>query len=359
MIKTFKYRIYPNVEQKKKIETTLDLCRFLYNSALEQRIFAYKHRGISLSYNKQAMELPELKRVLPDYKDVYSQVLQDVLKRLDRAYQNFFRRLGANEKAGFPRFQGRNRYDSFTYPQKGFMVVDNNIRLSKIGDVRINLHRELKGDIKTCTVIRKNNRYYVAITSKLEKPKVNLTNKVVGIDLGVSHLAITSDGDFFDNPKHLRKSEGQLKRLQRIVSRRKKGSNRRRKAVQLLARKHEQIANQRKDTNHKVSRKLVDKYDLIVFEDLNVKGMVKNKHLAKSIHEVAWNQLIEFTTYKAEYAGKKVKLVNPHNTTQECSSCGAIVKKTLAEREHKCSCGYVAHRDVNASINILNRGLSA
>ena len=360
MLKTFKYRIYPDTKQKEKIEKTLNMCRFLYNNGLEQRIFAYRHRGVSLSYNKQATELPQLKRVLPEYKDVYSQVLQDVLKRLDRSFQNFFRRVSLGEgKVGFPRFQGKHRYNSFTYPQSGFSIKDNRLHLSKIGAIRINLHRKLVGDVKTCTITRKNNRYYVSITSELEKPQVTLTEKSVGIDLGVTHLAITSDGDFFDNPKHLRKSERQLKRLQRTVSRRKKGSNRRRKAVQLLARKHEQIANQRKDTNHKVSRTLVDNYDLIVFEDLNVQGMVKNKHLAKSIHEVAWKQLVNFTTYKAEYAGKEVKLVNPHNTSQECSSCGAIVKKTLAEREHRCSCGYVAHRDINASINILNRGLSA
>lgn len=320
---------------------------------------AYKKHNVSLSYNKQAIELPDIKRTLPEYKNVHSQVLQDVLRRLDRSFQNFFRRLGTNEKAGFPRFQGKHRYDSFTYPQSGFAINDNKLKLSKIGDVRINLHRKLVGTIKTCTIIRKNNAYYVAITSEVKNPNVTLTNKMVGIDLGVSHLAITSDGEFFDNAKHLRKSEHQLKKLQRIVSKRKKGSNRRRKAITLLAKKHEKIANQRKDTNHKISRKLVNEYDLIVFEDLNVKGMVKNKHLAKSIHEVAWNQLITFTTYKAEYAGKEVKLVNPHNTTQMCSSCGEIVKKTLAEREHRCSCGYVAHRDVNAAINILNRGLSA
>lgn len=359
MLRTFKYRIYPTKEQIKKINETLYLCRYLYNNALEQRITAYQKYGFSLSYNKQAKELPKVKQVLPDYKEVHSQVLQDALKRLDKAFQNFFRRLKTNEKPGFPRFQGRNRYNSFTYPQSGFVIEGDKLRLSKIGTIRINLHRKLVGELKTCTVVRKNDKYYVALVCEVEKPQVTLTNKVVGIDLGVSHLAITSDGEFFDNPKHLRKSEKQLKRLQRIVSKRKKGSNRRRKAVQLLARKHEQIANQRKDTNHKVSRQLVDNYDLIAFEDLNIKGMVKNKHLAKSIHEVSWNQLINFTTYKAENAGKEVKLVNPHNTSQECSNCGVIVKKTLAEREHICDCGYVAHRDINASINILNRGLSA
>ena len=359
MLRTFKYRIYPTKEQIKKIEQTLYLCRYLYNNALEQRIVTYEKHKISMTYNMQQNELPKVKQVLPEYKNIHSQVLQNVLKRLDRSFQNFFRRLKTNEKPGFPRFQGRNRYNSFTYPQSGFVIEGDKLRLSKIGNIRINLHRKLVGELKTCTVVRKNGKYYVALVCEVEKPQVTLTNKVVGIDLGVSHLAITSDGEFFDNPKHLRKSEKQLKRLQRIVSKRKKGSNRRRKAVQLLAKKHEQIANQRKDTNHKVSRQLVDAYDLIVFEDLNVKGMVKNKHLAKSIHEVGWNQLISFTTYKAENAGKEVKLVNPHNTSQECSNCGVIVKKTLAEREHICSCGYIADRDINASINILNRGLSA
>jgi len=359
LLKTYRYRIYPTKEQKEKIEYTLNLCRYLYNNALEQRILAYKKYKKSISYNMQQNELPLVKQVLPEYKEVHSQVLQDVLKRLDKAFQNFFRRLGTNDKAGFPRYKGKNRYHSFTYPQSGFVIEGDKLRLSKIGNIRINLHRKLVGEPKTCTIIRKNDKYYVALVCEVEKPQVTLTNKVVGIDLGVAHLAITSDGEFFDNHKYLRKSEKQLKRLQRIVSKRKKGSNRRRKAVRLLAKKHEQIANQRKDRNHKISRILVDRYDLIVFENLNIKGMTKNKHLAKSIHEVAWRQLIEFTTYKAENAGKVVKLVDPRNTTQICSSCGAIVKKTLAEREHRCDCGYVAHRDVNSAINILKRGLSA
>lgn len=326
---------------------------------LNNEFWLIKKYKKSISYNMQQNELPLVKQVLPEYKEVHSQVLQDVLRRLDRAFQNFFRRLGTNDKAGFPRYKGKNRYHSFTYPQSGFVIEGDKLRLSKIGNIRINLHRKLVGEPKTCTIVRKNDKYYVALVCEVEKPQVTLTNKVVGIDLGVAHLAITSDGEFFDNHKYLRKSEKQLKRLQRIVSKRKKGSNRRRKAVRLLAKKHEQIANQRKDRNHKISRILVDRYDLIVFENLNIKGMVKNKHLAKSIHEVAWRQLIEFTTYKAENAGKVVKLVDPRNTTQICSSCGAIVKKTLAEREHRCDCGYVAHRDVNSAINILKRGLSA
>lgn len=356
MLKTFKYRLYPTPKEKEAIEQTLMLCRWLYNSALEQRIFAYKNRNVSVSYNKQQNELPQLKRELPEYKQIHSQVLQDVLKRLDRSYQNFFRRIKKGEKAGFPRYQGRNRFNSFTYPQSGFSLQGNQLKLSKIGTVRVNVHRPLEGKVKTCTIVRQNNAYYVAFSCEVEQ-KVQLTGKQVGIDLGVSDLAITSDRRFHKNHQYLRHSEKQLKRLQRIVSRRKRGSNRRKKAVRLLAKKHEKIANQRKDRNHKVSRELVNEYDLIVFEDLNIKGMVKNHRLAKSIHEVAWNQLVTFTMYKAEEAGKEVKLVDPYNTTQECFNCGEIVKKTLADREHRCSCGYVEHRDINAAKNILKRGL--
>ncbi|MBM7715311.1 putative transposase [Bacillus thermophilus] len=358
MLKTFKYRLYPSQEEKEKIEQTLNDCRFLYNSALEQRIVAYRKHGVSLTYNKQQNELPQLKKEMPEYNKIHSQVLQNVLKRLDFSFQNFFRRVKNGEKPGFPRFQGRNRYDSFTYPQSGFSIEGDRLRLSKIGEVRIHLHRKMEGKVKTCTIIRKNGKYYVCFACEIEQV-VHVTGKQVGVDVGIAHLAITSDGDFFDNPKHLRKSERQLKRLQRIVSRRKKGSNRRRKAVLLLARKHERIANQRKDTNHKVSRKLVDQYDLIVFEDLNIKGMVKNRRLSKAIHEVSWNQLIAFATYKAEYADKTVKVVNPRNTSQMCSNCGLIVPKKLSERLHRCPCGYTAHRDINAARNILKLGLEA
>ena len=361
IIRTYKYRIYPNKEQAEKIDYTLDLCRWLYNSALEQRITAYKKHGKSISYYEQQNELPQLKKELPEFKEVYSQVLQDVLRRLDKAFKNFFRRLKQGERrAGFPRFQGKNRYRSITYPQASRTPIKNNrIRLGKIGHVRINLSRNIQGTMKTCTVVRKNGKYYVMITAEDTEIRVlNLTGKVVGVDLGISHLAITSDGKFYENAKHLRRSEKQLKRLQRTVSRRKKGSNRRRKAVELLAKKHEQIANQRADTNHKISRKLVEQYDLIVFEDLNINGMVKNKHLAKSIYEVAWKQLIEFTQYKAENAGKEVLLVNPYNTSQKCFNCGEIVKKTLSERTHKCNnCGYTEDRDINAAKNILQLGL--
>ena len=357
MLRTFKFKLEPTKKQIEKIEWTLWKCRELYNSLLEQRKFAYKHRGLSLSFYTQKAELPVLKKLIPEYKMVHSQVLQNVVERLDKAYKAFFARIQRGEKAGFPRFQGKNRYDSFTYPQSGFSIEGKFLRLSKIGDVRIKLHRQIEGEIKTCTIKRKNGKYYACFSCEVEVVQPQSTGKSIGIDLGVAHLAITSEGKFYDNPTYLRKSERQLKRLQRIASRRKKGSNRRKKAIRLLAKKHEYIANQRKDNAHKISRQLVDHYDLIAFEDLNIKGMVKNHNLAKSIVDSGWKQLIQFTTYKAEYAGKRVVLVDPHNTSQVCSECGAIVKKPLSERVHVCSCGYTDHRDVNAAKNILRLAL--
>ncbi|TCP70380.1 RNA-guided endonuclease InsQ/TnpB family protein [Baia soyae] len=357
MIKSYKFKIEPTKTQIEQIEATLNLCRWLYNTALEQRKFAYRHRNISVSYNMQQNELPQLKKELPDFKQVQSQVLQDVLRRLDKAFKAFFRRIKAGQKAGYPRFQGKRRYDSFTYPQSGFSLENKYLKLSKIGNVRIKCHRQIEGKIKTCSIIRKNGRYYACFSCEVEI-RAYSTGKQVGVDLGVRHLAITSEREFFEHPKYLRKSEHKLKRLQRIVSRRKKGSNRRSKAVSLLSRMHEYIANQRKDTAHKISRHLVDHYDLIEFEDLNIQGMVQNHNLAKSIVDAGWNQLVQFTTYKAGYAGKHVIQVNPHNTSQACSECGQIVKKTLKDRTHQCSCGYVEDRDINAARNILKRAIA-
>jgi putative transposase len=260
------------------------------------------------------------------------------------------------EKPGYPRFQGKNRYDSFTYPQLGFKIEGKFLKLSKIGNVRVKLHRQIEGKIKTCSIKRKNGKYYACFSCEVEAKPAS-TNKRVGVDLGVKHLAVTSDEEYFDHPKYLRKSERKLKWLQRMVSRRKKGSNRWRKAALMLAKCHEYIANQRKDAAHKISRYLVDNYDWIVFEDLNIRGMVKNHQLAKSIADAGWRMLVQFTAYKAEWAGKQVMEVDPRNTSQVCSKCSRIVKKTLKERTHRCSCGYVADRDVNAARNILHQAI--
>ena len=357
-MKAYKFRIYPTKEQQERIFLTLNLCRWLYNSGLEQRITAYKKQKKSLSCYAQMNELPEVKRELPEFKKVHSQVLQNVMDRLDKSYQSFFARIKRGDKAGFPRFQGRNRYNSFTYPQSGFSVTGKSVKLSKIGEIRIKQHRKVEGTIKTCTITHKNGCFFVCFSCEVQTSE-QLVDKqnTVGIDLGVKHLAITSNGVFYENPKHLQRLERKLQKQQRAISKKKRGSNRRKKAVLQLAKLHEFIANKRKDTAHKISRKLVNSHDLIVFENLDIQRMIQNHRYAKHITDSAWRQLINYTTYKAENAGKEVRLVNPYNTTQQCSNCEEIVKKTIADRIHRCDCGYTEDRDVNAARNILRIGL--
>ena len=212
--------------------------------------------------------------------------------------------------------------------------------------------------MKTCTITVKNGKYYACFSCEVVQQTLSPSSEQIGVDLGLKHLAITSEGETFEAPKKLRKNEKQLKQLQRAVSRKKKGSTRRKKAVRVLAKLHERVANQRQDHAHKISRKLVNRYGLIAFESLNVQGMIKNHHLAKSIADAGWNQLVQFTTYKAESAGRVVVRVDPRNTSQLCSNCGEIVKKALSVRVHNCDkCGYIADRDENAARNILQRAL--
>jgi putative transposase len=357
MQRTYKFRLYPTKEEQVNIHFALERCRLLYNRLLAEQIVAYKQTGLSLTYYEQKRTLPERKQCIPELKNVHSQVLQNVVERLDKAYQAFFRRVNNGEKAGFPRFKPESQYNSFTYPQSGFSIEGKQLVLSKIGDVRIRLHRQPQGRIKTCTIMVKNGKYYACFSCEVESQHLPASEKQIGIDLGVSQLAVTSDGNRIESPKFLSKSEEKLKRKQRVVSKKKRGSNRRRKAVRNLARLHEKVANQRKDYAHKESRKLINQYGFIAFEDLNIQGMVKNHHHAKSITDSGWNQLVQFVAYKAEGAGRQVVQVNPYHTSQRCSNCGEIVKKSLAVRVHQCPCGYVADRDENAAVNILKLAL--
>ena len=359
MLKAFKYRVYPSKEQIMALDQTLSLCQNLYNSALEHRIYLYKHGEIKVNYYDQANELKAIKLDLPEYKTVHSQVLQDVLKRLDKAYQAFFRRLKQGDTAGFPRFQSYKRYNSFTYAQSGFGLSGNHLKLSKVGNIKVKLHRPIEGVMKTCTVIRKNGKYYVCFTCEVEAQVIPLTYQDVGIDMGIKEFCITSDGELKPNPKHYRATEAKLKEQQRSVSRKKKGSNRRKKALEILANTHEHICNQRKDNAFKVAHDLLDKYDTICREDLPIKNMVKNHKLAKSISDAGWGIFFNLLEAKAKQTlGKRVVAVDPRYTSQECSGCGLIVKKTLGDRIHKCGCGLALDRDINAAINILRKGLT-
>ena len=319
----------------------------------------YEFDGTRTSYNWQVNSLPYRKKLNPYLAQVHSQVLQDVARRINKAYKNFFRRVKAGETPGYPRFKGKGQYDSFTYPQSGYMIEKGNLKLSCIGSIKIKLHRPVEGYAKTCTVIRKNGKYYACFSCDIETFPLEMTGKAIGIDMGVAGFCITSDGAFFPSPSTYRKAEKELHKLQREVSRREMGSERRKKAVARLARAHEKVGSHRRDIAHKAAQKLIKEYDVIAHEKLQIKNMVKNRHLSKSISDAGWGIFFRILSYKAESAGRTVIEVDPRNISQICSSCGNIVPKKLSQRWHSCPiCGYSAHRDVNTARNILERAIA-
>lgn len=358
---SYKFRIYPSKSQTRKLETTLDICRELYNSALQERRDAWKLNRINITNQDQEKQLPEIKKIREDLNLVYSQVLQDVLKRVDRSFQNFFNRVKRKEKAGFPRFQNKSRYNSFTFKQSGFNLKSGKLNLSKIGKVKIKLHRQIIGKVKTLTISRDScGKWFACFSVETKEEMLEPTNKVIGIDVGVSTFATLSDGVEIDNPRFLKTDEKRLAIAQKRLSKQAKGTKERYKKRKIVAKIHSRIKNRRSNFAHQVSSFLVKNYDVIFFESLNVKAMMKNHCLSKAIGDAAWNQLINFSLYKAENAGRTVKLVNPRNTSQQCSQCGEIVKKDLSVRVHHClKCGLVLDRDLNAAINIKTRGLAS
>ena len=382
-LKTYKYLLYPTKKQVVRLQELLDLNRELYNAAIQERRDAYRMAGRSISYNQQAAQLPEIKEIREDVAGVFSQVLQETLRRVDKAFKAFFRRVKAGEKPGYPRYQGKNHYDSFTYPQSGFRLThDNRLCLSKIGTIKVNLHREIAGTMKTCTIKREGEHWYVCFACfacEVEQVKrLPYTDDAVGIDLGVMKLATLSTGDVIENPKHYRKAEKKLATAQQSLARKKRGSNRRKKAAQRVAKIHRKIHNQRNDYLHKWSRWLVDTYEMIAFEDIkpaNLSRAPKPKQdengnylpngasakagLNKGILDAGWSTFIAMCESKAASAGyTQVIKVDPKYSSQACSSCGQVCKKTLDERWHSCDCGCELDRDHNAALNILRLGRS-
>jgi putative transposase len=338
-------------------------CRTLYNTALEQCITAYQRCGVTLSAFEQQAELPDLKAAFPEYGAIHSQVLQDVLARLDTTYQAFFRRVTArkaNQTPGFPRFQGRNRYHSFTYKQYGNGArLDNGVLvLSKIGRVAMHWSRPLEGTPKTVTLSKEADGWY-AVLSCADVPirLLPATGRETGVDVGLKVFLITAEGEVVANPHLHRRGEKKLAKAQRRVSRRKKGSHRRRKAVGVLAKAHRSVKRQRADFHHKTALALLQTNDTIYHEDLQTANMLKNHHLAKSISDAGWGQFLSILAAKAAYAGRRVVAVPPAYTSQTCSGCGVIVSKGLSVRWHSCpDCGTSLHRDHNAARNIERAG---
>jgi len=287
--------------------------------------------------------------------------LQDVSRRVERAFQNFFRGIREGENIGYPRFAKFHRYNSFTYPQSGFSLHGNRLQVSKIGNIKIKLHRPLEGEIKQLTIVRKNDKYYACFCCEVDAPRRRfpITGKAVGIDVGITNYVATSDHELIPSIHAYRENLKQLKRLQRKLDKQKKGSKRRKKTAKAIARLHEKIANTRRDMAYKTANKLLSEYDIVVHEDLKIRNMVRNPNLALSIQDMGWGILFSTLSAMAQTsATKKVIKVDPRNTSQLCSRCNEMVKKELRERSHSCStCGLEVDRDINASINILNRGL--
>jgi putative transposase len=361
MKKAYMFRIYPNKNQEVKMVRTLNTCRHLYNDALAERKKQAELNRLKkqfdafpwgkpewIFYEDQANDLSEYKTDFQ--KETHSQVLQNVLKRVQKSMENFFR------GSGYPRFKGRNRYDSFTYPQSGFELKDGKLILSKIGNIRIILHRDIAGKIKTCTIKRDVDQWYAILTVEIERPIEKPIETMIGIDVGLTDLLALNNGEMIKPPKFLRESELKLGKEQRRLAKKKLRSNNRKNQKIIVAKVHQKIRNQRKDFAHKTARNLVKRFDLIAFEDLHIKNMVQNHHLAKSIMDAGWYQLQRLTASKAEEAGKQVKLCIANGTSQTCHVCGNKQKMTLRDRIFRCNqCGNIENRDTNAANVILDR----
>lgn len=359
--KAYKFRIFPSKAQTTELVNTLELCRDLFNAGLQERRDAYKLNRISLNYYDQANQLKEIKETNPEYKDVHSQVSQDVLKRVDKAFQAFFRRVKRKEKAGFPRFQNKQRYNSFTFAQSGFSLTDNRLTLSKIGKVKIKLHRFIVGKVKTLTVSRDScGKWFACFSVETVKQILEPTNNAVGIDAGLAIYAKFSDETEIDNPRFTRQSEKRLATAGQRLSAQVKGSKERHQKRKIVAKIHGKIKNQRSNFTHQLSRFLVNNYDVIVFEKLQILNMVKNHCIAKSIADASWGQLIEQTSYKAENAGRTMIQINPAYTSQTCRICGHCDKANRqTQAVFECvKCHHTENADLNAAKNILSRGLT-
>jgi putative transposase len=379
--KTYQEKLKPTPAQERQLEAVLWRCRMLYNTALEQRIFLWRQRGVSISRYQQEAELKDLRAEIPEYSDIHSHVLQDVLARLEKTYQAFFRRVANGEKSGFPRFHGKDRYHSFTYKEYGNGArLDNGyLALAKIGRIAVRWSRPVAGTVKTVTVSKEADGWYVSFScADVPAESLPLTGNETGIDVGLQVFLITAEGEPTESPRYYRKAERALQKAQKRVSRRTKGSKRRRKAVQVLAKQHQHVRRQRCDFHHKTALALVRAYDTIYVEAIQPSnlsrrpapqqdehghyahnGASRKAGLNTSIHDAGWRHFLSILAFKAACAGKRVEAVNPAYTSQDCSGCGERIQKSLSVRTHVCThCGLILDRDENAAKNILWLGQS-
>lgn len=356
---TYKYRIAPIKKQQTILNTTLEECCWLYNHFLEERKTSWENGKKSLNYYAQAVSIPKLKQERASLEGIHSQVLQNVAVRVDLAFKSFFRRVKHKESPGYPRFKGKGWYDSITYPQSGFEIKNSKFNLSKIGSVKIKLHRPIGEVIKICTIRRQRTKWYACFSCEIEPQPLPKSNKTVGMDVGIESFATFSDNEKIDNPRFFKTDKKALAKAQRKLSKFENGTPERRKAKKVIARIHERVANRRNNFCHQITRKIVNCFGIICIEDLSINEMKKGnfRSINRNIGDVAWGQFAQYLTYKAESAARVLIKVNPAYTSQTCSKCGYRQAKKLSDRLHHCSCcGFETSRDHNAALNILTLG---
>ena len=362
----YKYRAYPSKEQKEILNRQLFLSKELYNMLLKKSKEYHRDTKKTLTEYRMNVWITQIKKERPEFAELHSQVLQNVSKRVSDAYMHFFRRCkekkqGKNVKVGFPRY--KKFVSSLTYPQtNGFKMEKKKAELSKIGRINFVNHREIEGTIKTLTIKKtKSQGWYITIAVEREdKPFVSNNKPEVGMDLGVMQYAALSDNTIHQNTRITKHQRKHARILQKGVSRKKKGSHNRRKAVIKFAKYSEYIARIRQDRLHKLSHELINSYSFIAYEDLEISNMIKNHRFSKSINEASWGNFTQLLQYKAESAGCVAVGVEPQYTSMTCSECKNVQKISISQRAFLCEkCGMKKDRDINASINILDRALNS
>src|SRR5215813_994877 len=358
--RTYEFKLRLNKSFVDACERELEHSRQIYNAALAERISCYQITGASLGYNEQSRHLTEA-RTLPEVKSHLRTIQQDALERVEEAFKGFFRRVQNGEKPGFPRFKCKDRYHTFSQKYEKVRpgpIKGDKLMVPGVGSCRVRLSRPIEGQCKQLRITRRVDGWYALIVCETPKPApLPPTGQTVGVDVGISSFATLSTGEEIENPRRLKNALDNLKRQQRWLSRKKKGSKRRAKQRIKVAKAHLKVARSRKDFHHKVSTDLVRRFDAITVEDLNIRGMVKNRHLAQAISDVAWGSFFTITKSKAENAGRTFERVDPRYTSQICSKCGERQKMPLAVRVYECArCGFVIGRDHNSAITIDRAG---
>lgn len=363
MRRAFKFRLFTNANQERELGIMLETHRRLYNACLDQRKTAYETEQRSVHYVEQSAWFKTQRAENPYFARLNFSSAQATMRRLDKAFAAFFRRVKAKLVPGYPRFKARDRFDSIEFPTygDGIRLNDNRLRVQHVGTMRCKVHRPVQGVVKTATLVREADKWFAVLSCDLGEVAVLPNGRPsVGVDVGLEVFLTTSNGDRLANPRYLTHELPALRVAQRTVSRRQRGGHNRRKAVRAVQVLHARVRNLRHEHHHRTALTLVRSHGLIAVERLNITGMLKTPRFARAIADAGWAGFVNILRTKAESAGADVVAVDPAGTSQTCSGCGVIVRKPLWQRTHACpDCGLVLHRDENAARNILARALQA